>query len=579
MGEVYEAFLLSEGGVRKKVAAKKVLDNRSESEILREARSSIGLSHKNISTVYALMKHEDALYLVQEFIEGLSLASLIQKLKEHKRPLTNQELTAILYQALQAIDYLNSRKIIHRDISPSNLMISTDGLLKFIDFGISIQSSYTLQDQIKGKLSYLSAESLKGDVSPTSDLYSLGLTIYELATLGRVFESESFERVLSKKTSFQVLSLQLVRKDLDKRLCRIVDELINDYKRINLKKIQDKIFEIHKADSERVLKDLMADLSLRSPKNLGTYTESRDEIYLQKRSHGVTIALSVAAFLTVFAVIAFFLLKEEPEVYIQTGSYIKPLKFSDIDQLGAEDVKVDTFMNPTCLNLCYESLLSYQALSDFDKLAGVRNTIKTYRRWAEINLNAEDERSKYYEFLDQKCSYFSRCQEIKKLREALNLEANTLLEENKLHKLRSNFFNLNEYYEKLIKSIPESEFYLAKYLISFPRLMQAKYSRLSKVYKHDLIEIHPDVVIDSGAACRFVVEVTLALRNVGSTNSLQSDDFSVVVVKSDQISNTSGNPHSTILQVYNRDVKSIDVCLTEMRKGMVVKSQFIRKDL
>lgn len=154
-----------------------------------EAQSAAGLSHPNIVNVYDVIDEGKLHYIVMELIEGITLKSYIAK----KGKLEIKESIGIAIQVAQGIAAAHEQRIIHRDIKPQNMMISKDGKVKVADFGIArAVSAQTLNSAAIGSVHYISPEQARGGLSDErTDIYSLGITMYEMVT-GRVpYEGEN----------------------------------------------------------------------------------------------------------------------------------------------------------------------------------------------------------------------------------------------------------------------------------------------------------------------------------------------------------------------------------------------------
>lgn len=154
-----------------------------------EAQSAAGLSHPNIVNVYDVGEENGIYYIVMELIEGITLKNFI----ERKGRLDIREATGIAIQIAQGLEAAHSNNIIHRDIKPQNIIISREGKVKVADFGIAkAASSNTLTSSAMGSVHYISPEQARGGYSDEkSDIYSLGITIYEMIS-GRVpFEGDN----------------------------------------------------------------------------------------------------------------------------------------------------------------------------------------------------------------------------------------------------------------------------------------------------------------------------------------------------------------------------------------------------
>ncbi len=196
MGEVFKAKLVREGGFEKIVAIKRMLPNLShdaafEARFCSEARLSARLNHTNIVHVYDFGRQADTLFLAMEYVEGVDLRSLLAQLREGGERLPVAVALDIAIQACRGLDYAHRIKdeqgrelgLIHRDISPSNLLLSFEGEVKLTDFGLAAVRKQAGQDHLAGKYSYMPPEQIRGEpLDRRSDLYSLGLVLHEMLT-------------------------------------------------------------------------------------------------------------------------------------------------------------------------------------------------------------------------------------------------------------------------------------------------------------------------------------------------------------------------------------------------------------
>src|SRR5699024_1470499 len=148
----------------------------------REAQSATSLAHPNIVNIYDIGEEDHMLYMVMEYVDGMTLKEYIQRYG----PLSVPETLDIMKQITSAINHAHANNIIHRDIKPQNILINTYGQVKVTDFGIAIALSATTLTQtnsILGSVHYLSQEQARGgSVTKKSDVYSLGIVLFELLT-------------------------------------------------------------------------------------------------------------------------------------------------------------------------------------------------------------------------------------------------------------------------------------------------------------------------------------------------------------------------------------------------------------
>jgi len=163
----------------------------------REAQSTGGLQHPNIVTIFELGDHGGNPYLVMEYLEGESLDSVIKS----RRPISLFETLSIMIEVCHGLSYAHGRGIVHRDIKPANIMVSSEGAVKIVDFGIAHigDKNVTSTGQLIGSLGYMSPEQLNGRaIDSRSDIFSTGVVLYQLCTHAMPFDGQSMAAMLLK---------------------------------------------------------------------------------------------------------------------------------------------------------------------------------------------------------------------------------------------------------------------------------------------------------------------------------------------------------------------------------------------
>ncbi len=154
-----------------------------------EAQSAAGLTHPNVVNVFDVGEDQGIHYIVMELVEGITLKEYISK----KGKLSVKEATSIAIQVSMGLEAAHDHGVVHRDVKPQNIIISTDGKVKVTDFGIArAASSNTISSNVMGSVHYSSPEQVRGGYSDEkSDIYSLGITMYEMVTGVVPFEGDT----------------------------------------------------------------------------------------------------------------------------------------------------------------------------------------------------------------------------------------------------------------------------------------------------------------------------------------------------------------------------------------------------
>ena len=222
MSEVYQAKCHT---LNRLVAIKVLKDEYSQdanfvSKFKMEAQAAAGLSHPNIVSVYDVVDEGSLHYIVMELIEGITLKSYILK----KGHLGVKETIGIAIQVAQGLAAAHDQHIVHRDIKPQNMIISRDGKVKVADFGIArAVSSQTIGVNAVGSVHYISPEQAKGNYSDgRSDLYSLGITMYEMLTGKLPFDGDTPVSVALAHLEEPMPDPRMLNPDVSPSLARII---------------------------------------------------------------------------------------------------------------------------------------------------------------------------------------------------------------------------------------------------------------------------------------------------------------------------------------------------------------------
>ena len=243
MAELFKARQRGVHNFEKIVAIKRILPHLSDSDefvrmFIDEAKLAAQLSHPNIVQIYDLGKASGSYYIAMEYVDGRDLRNLLRKVREYKLPMPEALAATVIMKVASALDYAHRKraiddkelKLVHRDVSPQNILISYEGAVKLVDFGIAKAASKTIQTQsgsLKGKLLYMSPEQALGlALDGRSDLYSLGLVLAELLTGVRCFQADSELGVLEKVRQGKVVDVRSINPGISVEMGAILGKVL-----------------------------------------------------------------------------------------------------------------------------------------------------------------------------------------------------------------------------------------------------------------------------------------------------------------------------------------------------------------
>src|SRR4051812_4540238 len=195
MAEVFLATKAGPEGWEKCVALKRILPHLGRQPdfvtmFLEEARLAARLSHANVVQVHDFGVEGDVYFLAMEHVAGHELHALIRRAAELGRPLPIEDAVTLLLGACEGLHHVHEQGILHRDVTPSNLLVSWEGVIKLTDFGIAkmeTRARMTQAGALKGKIAYMSPEQARAEtLDRRSDVFSLGVCAWELLTLRRL---------------------------------------------------------------------------------------------------------------------------------------------------------------------------------------------------------------------------------------------------------------------------------------------------------------------------------------------------------------------------------------------------------
>jgi serine/threonine-protein kinase len=240
MAEIFLARVTAVAGVERHVVLKRILpayrdDQQFVTMFLDEARLQAQLRHPNIAQLHDVGRLGSSYFYTMEYVHGETVQSLMARAAARREPIPLQHVLTIAAGVSAALHHAHTRRgsdrkplgIVHRDVSPANIMITFDGAVKLLDFGVAKSSNRQMKETragvVKGKVAYLAPEQIGGQVlDGRCDLFSLGICLYELLTLHSLFTRESDLSTLAAIIQEQVPAPSYFRKDVPPEIDALV---------------------------------------------------------------------------------------------------------------------------------------------------------------------------------------------------------------------------------------------------------------------------------------------------------------------------------------------------------------------
>ncbi|MEN3043962.1 MAG: serine/threonine-protein kinase [Candidatus Hydrothermales bacterium] len=244
-----------------------------------EARICASINHPNTVKIYDLFEKENRIFVIYEWVEGLDVSKLI----EISGVIEPDIALIITYKALDILEYIHEKGIIHRDIKPSNILISNEGFLKLTDFGIAKTEDspeLTKPGFIIGTPYYMSPEQVKGEkLTFSSDLFSLGATLYEMLTGKKAFQGEDVAQILIK--------IERENPSFSRKLFKGIKRSVKKILKKSLSKKHEKRYKSAKEFKNDILRILGYKKILDADRILRDYIEKKRKSY----ETGITVEL------------------------------------------------------------------------------------------------------------------------------------------------------------------------------------------------------------------------------------------------------------------------------------------------
>lgn len=239
MAEVFRAKAFGVEGFERLVAVKRILPAIAEDkEFIRmfidEAKLAVQLNHANIAQIFDLGVVDNSHYIALEHVHGRDLRAIFDRCRADHEPMSVAQACFILMKVCEGLDYAHNKRdqggrelgLVHRDVSPQNILVSFEGEIKLVDFGIAKavgqQSSKTQAGILKGKFGYMSPEQVRGNnIDRRSDVFSCGIVLYELLTNERLFVGETDFATLEKVRNVEILPPTTYNRKIPDELERI----------------------------------------------------------------------------------------------------------------------------------------------------------------------------------------------------------------------------------------------------------------------------------------------------------------------------------------------------------------------
>ncbi|MGH9887731.1 MAG: serine/threonine protein kinase, partial [bacterium] len=244
MAEVFRSKAFGVEGFERLVAVKRILPAIAEDKefirmFIEEAKLAVQLNHANIAQIFDLGVVDGSYYIALEHVHGRDLRAIFERCRDLAEAMPIAQACFVAMKVCEGLDYAHNKRdqagrelqLVHRDVSPQNILISFEGEVKLIDFGVAKAAGASPRTQAeiqKGKLGYMSPEQARGGhVDRRSDVFSCGIVLYELLTGERLFTGDSDYATLDKVKNVEILPPSTYNRKIPDELERIVLKALN----------------------------------------------------------------------------------------------------------------------------------------------------------------------------------------------------------------------------------------------------------------------------------------------------------------------------------------------------------------
>jgi len=326
MGDVYLAMdtKLDRNVAIKVLPPAFVAEENLKKRLVREAQAAAKLDHPNICAIYDVSEADSLTFIVMQYIEGETLAA-----KMERNPLAVSTALAIAEQAAEGLAEAHAHGIVHRDIKPQNMMITLRGQLKILDFGLAKQmrSSDSVDDEaptatllstpglVVGTMPYMSPEQVKGEpLDASSDLFSLGVTLYEMLAGKHPFKDKSAPVTMSRILLSEPIPTEQFQARVSPELQALLTRMLRKDKAARYQSVQEFLTDLRRLPPQLPANDTQSDVRRTKKASATTSTEKRDDSILSiaQRNKWALLA-SALAFILVAVAISWWLATEHSD--------------------------------------------------------------------------------------------------------------------------------------------------------------------------------------------------------------------------------------------------------------------------